>query len=436
MLYESYIDYQGNPLNSQQVIVKRTKSYVRKVYIYWTKIPKIYLHPKEINEVLEGLVCNPIKTNGDNLTVCEFQRLRNTYFRMNTGRKDRITICVCREFEGKFQMFRISNHKAEDGFTGLDAWNELNQIKKIDIKSLPEELHKFRTCCPKPIDWLNPMYKGKIKKGISKADISSAYGYQLTSKKLPDLGKYKLVEGFVEPNEEYPFVFYLRSNNMAIYGEGNTYLWENNRYAEAGRRGRLYDIPKEREVSLRFQAKDYELADVISELYRQRKEKPINKQIMNLSVGFLDQREYYKGQIVGWPIRAVIIYRCNQVILDICSKVIELGGIPLLINTDSVSWIGEEWGITQPKGLGKFTLEYTNAEFVGIGPKCYQIKSGDETLTRYSGPHRKEYISTLAFGDILKPDVLDYIKELEEKAMYAWDDTRMRFITKDGGLLQ
>ena len=32
---------------------------------------------------------------------------------------------------------------------------------------------------------------------------------------------------------------------------------------------------------------------------------------MNLSVGFLDQREYYKGQIVGWPIRAVIIYRCN-----------------------------------------------------------------------------------------------------------------------------
>ena len=107
-----------------------------------------------------------------------------------------------------------------------------------------------------------------------------------------------------------------------------------------------------------------------------------------------------------------------------------------MINTDSVSWIGEEWGITEPKGLGKFTLEYEGAKFVGVGPKCYQIQAGEETLTRYSGPHRKEYISTLAFGDILKEDVLDYIKKLENQAMYSWDDTRLRFITRDGGLLQ
>jgi hypothetical protein len=61
------------------------------------------------------------------------------------------------------------------------------------------------------------MYKGKIKGEITKADISSAYGYQLTSDKLPDCSQYQLVEGFAEPTEEWPFVFYLKSNNMAIY---------------------------------------------------------------------------------------------------------------------------------------------------------------------------------------------------------------------------
>ena len=433
MLYESYVDYYGKPLNSDQIKIQRDKSKIIRLYVSWRIIPKVYMKPVEMNQVLEGLECKPIKPNKEFKTITVLAHLKNTYFRANIGRKDRVEICICKEINGKYQLFRICNHKAEDGYTGLDAWRDLNKVQKIDIKSLPEELHRFRTCCPKPIDWLNPIYKGKIKSGITKADISSAYGYQLT-KELPDLSQYKLVEGFVEPNEEYPFVFYLQSNNMAVYNEGSTYLWKDNRYAEAGRRGRLYDV--EDNVSLCFKAKNYGLKEAIEKLYLGRKDNPVNKQIMNLSVGFLDQREYYSGQIVGWPIRAVIIYRCNQVILNICSKVIEAGGIPVLINTDSVSWIGEEWGITEEKGLGKFTLEYEEAKFVGVGPKCYQIQAGEETLTRYSGPHRKEYISILAFGDILKEDVLDYIKKLENQAMYSWDDTSLRFITRDGGLLQ
>lgn len=439
MIFTRYVDYQGNGLSNRQLNVSESKNKGIRINIWWYRIPSEGLTASEINKRLDTLTelkgIVPDKGN----TVSSLTKIQNSFFYW----KKFHCICGTRDLEdGRIELFRLS-HKAQqsEGEAGaLESWNLFNEVyqkykgKKVDqnIKGLPQELHKFRSCCPKPIDWLDEYYAGKVLRHVNKADISSAYGYQLTNTLLPDCRFFKLVEGFKEPTEEYPFVFYLRSNNMAIWQEGDTYNWEKDRYATAAKKGILYQIPKEDEVSLMLKGTNYELSDVINFLYEGRKEHPEYKNAMNITIGWFDRKKESARNIIRWPIRAAIIYRCNERILSLIRSIIADGGIPILINTDSISWLYDA-DPTEERKLGAFIKEYTDCEFLGIGPKKYQIKSGDEVLTRYAGP-RKEYTSQFAFGDLLKPEVVQKLKEIELEHAYIWSNDDMRFMNAEGGI--
>lgn len=439
MDYIDIVDIDNKPIKNDAVRVSYDKSHHRNYNIYWNKVKKRWLNPADMNKMLDEVEknCKFKEVRIDSKTISSLIKIKGYYFKRRNESDKKIEICGCRKtIDGFWQLFRFGNAmtvESED-MTGLDAFKEFHRLagKEFKICGLPGEFHKFRGCAPKPIDWIDFRWKGKIIDNCQKSDISSAYGFQLSNELLPDPSQFKVVAGKVAPDKEWPFAYYLDSNNMAIWNEGSTFDWAKNRFAEAGRRGCRYDVEDSR--TLLMKGKDYKLQKVIKTLYEGRKEHPENKQIMNLFVGYLDRSEYFPGQLVGWPIRAAIIFRCNQRILDLCNKIEGGYGIPVLINTDSITWMTGEIDPSEEKGLGKFAKEYAGCRVVVQGPKCYQIDADGKTITRYSGPHRKDYISTLAFGDILKEDCLAAIRAMERKAMYRWSPEVRRFINKDGGM--
>lgn len=409
-------------------------------YINWNGVNKIYLHPLKINQFLEENQIKPIRLpKGKKSKVVEDELYNKGFKRL--GPQGQVEFCgLYSNDKLEAVPFRFGIKKAEidqkqDSYdiSGLDAWLYFKNWLKIS-KGLPKKYHENRTCAPYPIDWCNDGYTERELRHVNKADISSAYGYQLTNPLLPDLLEYKEVNSKVEPSEEWPFAFYLDNNSMTIYNEGSSLSWKDNRFATSAKKNIKFDITETR--TLLMKGKDYGLKPLIDKMYAERSIKPENKSYMNLLVGFMDQKDYYAGQIVAWPIRAVIIYRCNQRILNLCEELKDNWSIPVLINTDSISWLGDYNPSIKEKHLGSFTTEYIDCNMIIRSVKCYQIKSGDEVLTRYSGPHTKSYISTLPFGALLEEDCLAEIRELEAKYIYKWDDESFRFINKKGQVFE
>lgn len=419
--------------------IKKKKNGSLGRYIDWNKVPKEYKHPLEINRFLNkyGISKAELRKGANSKTVLMELYSKGFKRKGNQGQQEICGVAVdgIQTIPFRFGVKKAEIDEREDSFeiSGKDAFVYLQPWHNI-YKGLPGQYHQYRICSPCPIDWCNDTYTEKLLSEINKADISSAYGYQLTNPSLPDLLNYQIVDDFVEPSEEWPFAFYLDSNSMAVYQEGSSLDWENNRFATSASKNIQFKVKNNR--TMLFKGKDYGLKEIISKMYLERDIHPENKSYMNLLVGFLDQKDYYKGQIVGWPIRAAIIFRCNQKILSICDDLLDHLCMPVLINTDSVSWTGKYNPSVNTKYLGSFTTEYINCEMIIRSVKCYQIKSGDKTLTRYSGPHTKSYIATLPFGALLEEDCLAEIRELEAKFIYKWDEETFRYINKKGGIFE
>lgn len=287
----------------------------------------------------------------------------------------RTATIYCRGEDGNFYRFvsfldvEKNEKQIEKKKGGTFAYNEINKsFRKENGKSLIAAFGRvsksYKELVPPPILWQNPEYLGEIVHMIRKADVSSAFPYAGTMT-LPDSHAWakRTCYGRVEPTEEYPFAFYIKSKHMAIYGEFDTHDYKN--YYVKDVRPFYRDIPDDEEVTVLMKASKYSLKDIMERLYEGRKENADNKIIMNSFFGYLQSARLWKGDLFMAHITAVVITRTNDRMLKCTQEIYERGGMPMLVMTDSVAWRGNVYDKTdKEKKLGAFYLEHENADMV------------------------------------------------------------------------
>lgn len=436
------------------LVSKRMKSGGITYSIWWNRIEPTMATYDKINEILDELDGSSIsyrETQKGCYTVATINTLRQGYFiRRNKKDANNIEVCGCRPNEEEdlvFFRYKITQSYDSD-FGALDAWIEFQmKVQEHTGKSLndiygglPMEYHQYRGCVPSPINWASFWLcnkRGQVAENCVKADICSAYGTE-ASKTLPDCHPSVIQKksGRVEPTAEYPFAFYLHSGHMAVYNEGDTYQLNQSKYITCDHTIPTFDFEEE---TLLCPAASQTLEDVFAELYEGRKDHPEYKGVMNMTIGMFHRKKTRFDSENLWPLAAVIKFRCNKRIVDVCEWLLERGHTPILINTDSIMWQGcvapgMEEIFSDEKKLGNFTYEYKSCRAVMRSSKIYQVqdKETGETITRWSGSHTKKYTSMLAFGQIWQESVYDFLRDLEERNIIKWDNDKRRFINRKG----
>ena len=434
-----FVDLFGKAIDSNLVFTKRAKGF--SVNIYWNKIAAKAVNPAEFNMIAEEIAAelSLAEQLQGKKTVSSITKLEDGYFFRD--REDRaVELCGTRANDENVEVFRyVTTVKApgdvcedKEELEVVDAWEIFKKVVKEKTglslfkmwPGLPKELHSGRECVPSPINWCEPVFLKKKISGCTKADICSAYGTE-ASKSMPDTrpGHYLVKKGRIAASEKYPFAFYLVSGDMEVWGEG-THKSDKH----------LVEIKEEQ--TLLCERSPYCLKDAFTWLYDNRKDNPEYKYVMNISIGMFHRRNFSAGEDI-WPLAAVVKFRCNKRINDLCDFLREKGQIPLLINTDSICWHGDNVECAMPKTakkLGNFCLEYENCSLLYKGSKCYQVEHEDGVLTRWSGFRKKDYKTEFAFGDILDGALSKRIEDELKKAAFRWDYTKKRYVDQNGEL--
>lgn len=444
-----YLSYEGMSLPKGALEEKVSRGGGITYAIWWNMVPSVVLNYAEINQILNELDGKKIthkETKQGCYTISRTALLGEGYFiRVDKEDKNKIEVCGILN-KGRDRLlirYKVSQSYVDD-FGALDAWIEFKEkVNDFLGKSLsqifgglPKEYHQFRTCVPSPINWASSAFTlspGYISENCVKADICSAYGTE-ASKTLPDchLARGKVLDGKHEPTADLPFAFYLKSGHMAIYQEGSTYQLNKSPYITSDH---TIFVSDEEEQTLLLPAATENLRDVFENLYEGRKDNPNNKYVMNMTIGMFHRKRWTQEQDNLWPLAAAIKFRCNKRIVDTCEALKQKGQNPILINTDSILWEGNNTeGFDTEKKLGNFVIEYEECYATIRSSKIYQIydpKTG-ETLTRWSGSHTKKVTSLLSFGRIWDSDVYEYLRKVEMENTIKWDKKKSRYINKLG----
>ena len=261
-----------------------------------------------------------------------------------------------------------------------------------------------------------------------KVDVSSAYATE-ACKSLPTMKGSKTLVGTHKPSADFPFAFYPKEGQLAIYGESR----------------HLYDVPLCAEYTLLCPASPYSFKPIIDELYEKKenaegRERQYYKDILNYFVGWLHWRPKTKDgkyAVQGDPeynpncpryavMAAVIKARCNARMLDLQDKVETKGNEVVLINTDAIGWTGHDMPeiYTTQKGLGNLILEHKDAKAIILGAKRYQILDKNGKLTTKWAGVRKDLTEKMKWGDIHSD-----IHKPRYRA-WSWEEQRIIYKTK------
>lgn len=328
----------------------------------------------------------------------------------------------------KYMNSQLEIDSQNDGITGSycfervnDLFVEKNQIsifKAFSGLKYKELYFQLKKCVPKQPHFAK--MTEVVESSGFKADVSSAFPFQ-ASKSLPTLHGSKLIEGRVDPSEEYPFAFYLKSHHLKIFNELDSKTFDNRFYF------RYYNdvyndfIPDQFEKTLLCKKSEFSLKDILFDLYSKRKLFPENKKIMNAFIGVM----HYNANPQLAHLAVVIIARCVKDMIERAEKIENEGGKVFLISTDSILWKGSESSVVDyEKKMGAFCYENKNIRFCVRSTNCYQIENESGFVeTKFSGKS-ESFRKNMKLGEILKlSDVEIELKEIFKKDGY--------FLTKE-----
>lgn len=375
--------------------------------INWAHVEMEHVdHWEEFNEILDALEENGITryepTQDEPKLVCVFWKLANHYvieFQKNYITLRWVEYRIADDWTVPRQVTLGSTELVSHEVTGYRSFYKfINQFQKLYKAKFADVYgggdfqlwNRIRKCIPRPVNWADK--SDKIAQHCYKADISSSYGFE-GSKPLPTLRGCKRVQGRVKPSPDYPFVFYLNSRHIAIYGEFDTHEFD--QYVN------WYDVYwtqwTRAEVSLCCKAVPLSLGPIFRHYYDGRMEHVEYKQYMNLFVGYCYRDTYPEFSHVA----AIILARAAWRILNLAQEIMAADNVIRLIATDSVLWEGDLADNTvSVKTFGAFLLEYSDVRALIMGSKKYQIEEPDgHCLTRWAGV-KKELTENLKFGDM------------------------------------
>lgn len=340
-------------------------------YIYWKRESKvIYLTQEEFANKIKSL-------EEQNYTKIDYNTITSSYRESNTysiKREFDYYILFLRENNNfvRYTTNSFDNNKNTQDTKGGQAISIVNSkfreltksTMKVAFDTVEEE---FKRCIPKQFYYLSTSHINKALK-MSSIDSSSHYPANIRGR-LPDAHTMKRVKGTIQPNEEYPFAFYIKSGHCAEYEVFDTHLWFNysdklwKRLFRFGIKEawKFNNIKEDEDETILMKASKYELTDVmnyyynIKETYKEdTQEYQDAKLVMNAFIGMLHQKRYVDYKYAH--LVAICIARGNQKILD---QVVKIGLHKIAhICVDGIIYTGDEQYGSNTKQLGEYYQEF------------------------------------------------------------------------------
>lgn len=394
--------------------------------ISWKNVKPENITAEQANEYLDNN--NLVYVMNGEIPVSNGSRYYDSFHLKEAKSKTNI-YTVDNKFVPHIFTIRNTNNTLTNDLNGKEAFEEvktlfsyLNNSVSFDaafgkdlkhhIKS-PEYAKTSYNAVSSPLNYgakqLKPYYS------VYKIDVCSAYAAE-ASKKLPTIDNCRLENGYVEPDINYPFAFYISDQNgsyirASIFGEDVK-----------------TDLSKQL-IKRTILCKDsgYSLAAVMQHYFKQKEnakdaaEKQKNKNFMNFFVGYC-QLNYSP---IYAHISATVIARCNARMNSMCNYIEEKGGKVILINTDAIAWTGIDYPelYQTKKELGAFILEYANCTAYVKGAKSYQLLEPNGKVHTVWAGVLKEKTEQLEFGGIWRKDIAPTI--------WVFDKKTKRFIQRE-----
>ena len=147
-------------------------------------------------------------------------------------------------------------------------FEEQYNVKLSKAFGKTEQLYK--RCVPGLFHYDNPEYINGICVKTGKLDFSSHFP-SCACGTLPNANESKVIDGYAEPTEEYPFAFYINSGFIAEYNKYNTRDWFNTRYGKNlfDNSTRKFPVnPKAKEITVLMKASEYHLDELMNHYYQ------------------------------------------------------------------------------------------------------------------------------------------------------------------------
>lgn len=291
--------------------------------------------------------------------------------------------------------------------TGVSIQSAFGGVNRLD----------FRGFQYTPISYFDYKYSGIILHHFYKCDVSAAYPFQ-ACKTLPDSHGCKTLPGRVHPTKNYPFAYYIKSNQLAIFGEFSTFDYLDHplnhcfvdfekfkkttkaKYKQDyNDRFHYVNINPDEDITILMKASAYTFEQEFRSQYERRKVDELAKMICNIAIGCLSSTNYKVNSIHQRHITSVIYARHMVQMMKYYDEIKAAGGVPVNIVTDSIAWLSKKdlhIG-TKEKKLGAFYLEVadTSAYFKAHGVYAIKYPEGDIRIWHQGYQVKEKFFQTL-----------------------------------------
>lgn len=354
-------------------------------YIRW------YLTEIEIvdNKFIEDKINRLVKAGGVDVTDSKTKRedwLKNKIsYHLDKGKRS--STLYVRE-NNEYRRYLTKEESIDRDITPAVCGTELRKVftekTGVTLKKAfgTTSSNDIRLCCPKPLYYINNKYCNVTLDNVSGLDVVSMFPSCVRGN-LPDAHTAIEVKGRVEPSEEYPFAFYLKSHHCAEYKVFDTHEYMGIKFDAELHKWLCYNSLKKHclyeyvddkdEVTVLMKPSAYTF-DATMESFMQRKLNgdTLAKAVMNIGLGTLHKNpDRQKGLKKGKEIQsyyhfcAIMQGRANALQLKTMNDIKKHGGIILQAIVDSIIYIDDcdiNYG-TKEKVFGKYHLDYKNCKF-------------------------------------------------------------------------
>lgn len=215
-------------------------------------------------------------------------------------------------------------------------------------------------------------------------DFSSHYPGSIIGN-IPTSKQSIRVKGRVLPNQDYPFAFYINTGTLAEFSDNGELLYDTHDFAFDPRFSatlleddvikRVKTINDSDEVTILMKKSKYNFNDTFKYFYDHRNEKPVNKLVMNASIGMFHQKQYKTRRYAH--LAAVCLARANIKMLNLIQKIESENMDVLTVIVDSITYKGSKQVGSSEKKLGEAHQEILDAIYQTRGINQYIfIKDG------------------------------------------------------------
>lgn len=314
--------------------------------------------------------------------------------------KKRVCYLVIYGSSPLYRAYRTDTLNPERSYSGKEAldlletkYEELNNTRLQDDYGTYD--NSIYNCIPKQLYYFNENIKTNIVYDhVSSADFSSHYPYCACGK-LPDAHTAVVMPSRVEPTEEYPFAFYIKSGHFAEYKGVDTRKWLGSKYSSALFRssvqvyqaGLTYNtwLPAEHDVTVLMKPAKKTLDSTFRYFYSLKsdnnaseEERAKAKAVMNATIGMFHQSRTTQNTL--GHLAVVIIARANSRMFEIMEKLDKVH-IPIMqVCVDGIIYRGKQDIGTQTKALGSLVQEFTDCHCRITGINTYLVKHNDTVI--------------------------------------------------------